>query len=136
MKGIAFVFFAAAAVCVTAGMVWGLQMSISQAHMLSPAHAHLNLVGWVTLGLFGLYYHVTPHAAATRLARVHLVLALIGAATMAPGIALAILGRGEILAVIGSLATFASMLVFLYTVLRQGLGERRAVSSSYATPAE
>jgi hypothetical protein len=32
-------------------------------------HAHLNLLGWVTLALFGLYYRAFPAAADTTLAK-------------------------------------------------------------------
>ncbi|MBB4195402.1 hypothetical protein GGE45_006312 [Rhizobium aethiopicum] len=63
MRDIAFIFFLAAVACVTCGMGWGIQMAISEDHMLAPAHAHLNLVGWTTLALFGLYFRLTPTAA-------------------------------------------------------------------------
>jgi hypothetical protein len=43
--------FKAAVVLVMVGMLWGLQMAISQDHSALPAHAHLNLLGWVTLFL-------------------------------------------------------------------------------------
>ena len=45
--------FRAAVLLVLAGMVWGLQMAISEDHSAFPAHAHLNLLGWVSLFLFG-----------------------------------------------------------------------------------
>ena len=122
MRGIAFYFFLAAAVCVTFGMGWGIQMSITQDHSLAGAHAHLNLVGWVTLGFFGLYYHVTPTASETALAKLHLAVALLGVILMVPGIVMAIQESGETLAAVGSMVTAASMLIFLYTVLRYGLG--------------
>ena len=127
MKGIAFAFFATGALAVTVGMLWGIQMSISQDHALAPAHAHLNLVGWATMGLFGTYYALTPHAAASGLAKIHYVIALLGIVAMVPGIALAITGQGELFAAIGSLLTLASMLVFLYTVFRHGVGRHAAV---------
>jgi len=60
MKGVANWFFTTAALCVLIGMAWGIQMAATGDHSLSPAHAHLNLVGWVTMGLFGLYYHNVP----------------------------------------------------------------------------
>ncbi len=117
MKGIAFWFFALAAVYATIGMIWGIQMSASGNHDLSPAHAHLNLVGWVTTALFGVYYHLVPKAAEKGLARIHLALATLGVWAMVPGIVLAVTERGEMLAVIGSMLTLLSMLVFLYTVM-------------------
>ena len=85
MRGIAFLFVATAALFVTIGMVWGIQMSASGNHMLSGAHAHLNLIGWVTMGLFGFYYHLVPAAAARPLAKVHYGVATLGVLTIVPG---------------------------------------------------
>ena len=125
MKNIAFVFFATAAIAVTIGMAWGIQMSASGDHTLGGAHAHLNLVGWVTMALFGVYYLLTPSAAASVLSRVHYALALAGLVTLVPGIVLAITRQGETLAKFGSVVTILSMLVFLYTVFRHGFGARQ-----------
>lgn len=126
MKGIAFAFFAVGALSVTIGMGWGIQMSASGEHGLSPAHAHLNLVGWVTFALFGVYYALTPGAAGSRLAKVHFGLALSGLVLIVPGIVMALTGKGELLAKLGSVLTMVSMLVFLATVLRHGFGADRA----------
>src|ERR1700682_2316135 len=52
--------FRAAVLMVIAGMIWGIVMGISQDHSTMPAHAHLNLLGWVSLFLFGIYYHLHP----------------------------------------------------------------------------
>src|SRR5216683_8005449 len=60
--------FRAAVVLVIVGMVWGLQMAISQDHSAFPAHAHLNLLGWVTLFLFGIYYRLHPSLEGTKIA--------------------------------------------------------------------
>jgi hypothetical protein len=122
MRGVGFLFFAAGALCVALGMGWGILMGITQDHSMAGAHAHLNLVGWVTLALFGVYYTLTPQAARSGLARVHLLVAVVGVATMVPGIALTIGGGTETLAIAGSLITFLSMLIFLFTVLRHGFG--------------
>ena len=88
MRDTAFVFFVAAVLCVVAGMLWGIWMAISHDHLLAPAHAHLNLVGWVTLALYGVYYRLTPPANAARLARVHAGVAIPGVVVMVAGIAL------------------------------------------------
>lgn len=118
MKGIAFWFFALGVFAVLCGMVWGIQMSVTHDHTLSPAHAHLNLLGWVTFGLIGLYYHQVPAAAETGLARLHLLLATLGLVLIVPGIVLAITERTEVLAAAGSFITLAAMLVFGVIVLR------------------
>ena len=123
MRGIGFYFFGLGALCVTLGMFWGIQMSISGDHMLAGAHAHLNLVGWVTLALFGVYYAMTPSAAASFLAKIHFVLAVAGVVVMVPGIAIVVTGGTEAFAAAGSMLTAASMLVFLYTVFKNGLGK-------------
>ncbi|MGB8622843.1 MAG: hypothetical protein WCD16_08485 [Paracoccaceae bacterium] len=122
MRGIAFYFFAFAVLCVTIGMLWGIQMAASGDHELYPAHAHLNLVGWVSMGLFGVYYRLTPAAAEAGLAKIHFVVAALGVMIMIPGIVLALTERGEMLAVTGSFLTLASMLIFGFTVLRHGFG--------------
>jgi cbb3-type cytochrome oxidase subunit 1 len=102
-------------------MGWGIQMSATGNHLLSPAHAHLNLIGWVSMAIFALYYHLVPTAAQTMLARAHFALAASGLVLIVPGIVMAIRETGEILAVLGSFLTLLSMLVFLVTVLRQGM---------------
>ena len=124
MRDIAFAFFLAAVLCVSVGMAWGIQMGISQDHLLAGAHAHLNLVGWTTMALFGMYYRLTPHAAASRLAKIHVVIAVLGVLVMVTGIARAITTGASGLAAIGALLTALSMAIFLFTVLRHGFGEK------------
>lgn len=53
------------------GAVFGLGMGLSQQFIMAPVHAHLLLLGWVSLALAGIIYHLYPAAAETRLARVH-----------------------------------------------------------------
>ena len=54
-----------AVVMIIIGMLLGIAMGISGGHSLYPAHAHLNLVGFVLMFLAGLYYHTVPSAAVT-----------------------------------------------------------------------
>jgi uncharacterized membrane protein len=60
--------FLAAVLAAIAGMLWGLDMAISENHAAAPAHAHLNLLGWVSLFLFGIFYRLHPSLDATKLA--------------------------------------------------------------------
>jgi hypothetical protein len=134
MRGIAFYFFSAAALCVTGGMLWGIEMSISGDHSLMGAHAHLNLVGWVTMGLFGIYYAVTPTAAGSRLATIHFGVALAGVVLMVAGIVMALREAGDAVVAIGSILTALSMLIFLFTVFINGIGmDRESAQSKPAT---
>lgn len=53
-----------------AGVGLGIFMAASHDHVMKPVHAHLNLLGWVTMGLFGLFYRSWPGAAGSTLAKV------------------------------------------------------------------
>src|ERR1700730_4555329 len=70
--------FRAAVLVVIAGMIWGIVMGISQDHSTMPAHAHLNLLGWVSLFLFGIYYHLHPAVDLSRLALVQVWIWIVG----------------------------------------------------------
>ena len=132
MKSLPFAFFATAAICVTAGMALGIFMGASGDHSYADTHAHLNLVGWVTLALFGIYYQLTPHAARATLAVVHYAIAALGVVILVPGIAIVTHGGTELLSSAGSLLTLVSMLIFLYTVLRNGFGAGSRTGSIHA----
>ena len=60
MPRISSAFFLVAALCGLAGMAWGSHMGMSGDHSLSPAHAHLNLLGWVSLSIMGGFYALSP----------------------------------------------------------------------------
>ena len=64
-------FLRLAVLYLIAGVGLGLYMAASKDHSMFPVHAHLNLLGWVTLALFGLFYRFVPAAANTTLARLH-----------------------------------------------------------------
>lgn len=118
MNGIARPFMLIAVVCALGGMVWGIQMSASQDHLLSPAHGHLNLLGWVSCSIYAFYYHLVPGACEGTLPRLHLAATVLSLALLVPGIPLAILEQTEVLAKAGSLAALVSMLLFGFVVLR------------------
>ena len=54
-----------------AGVSLGIGMAMSGDISLRPVHVHLNLLGWVSMTLFGLFYRALPAAAETRLAKAH-----------------------------------------------------------------
>ena len=122
MPRVSTLFFTTGTLAVTGGMIWGIVMAATHDHSLSGALAHLNLVGWATMALTGIYYAMTLRAATGWLPLVHFGLAVAGLVTLVPGIALAVSGRGEGLAIAGSFLTLGGMLIFLVTVLRHGFG--------------
>jgi len=55
-------FFAVAPIYVLIGMSLGIFMGATDDFTLAPAHAHLNLIGWVTMALYGTFYALAPSA--------------------------------------------------------------------------
>ncbi|WP_273832388.1 cbb3-type cytochrome c oxidase subunit I [Guptibacillus sedimenti] len=64
-------FLKLAALYFLIGVSMGLVMEIMEDHSLAGAHAHINLLGWVSMGLFGFIYILFPKASQTRLAKLH-----------------------------------------------------------------
>ena len=51
------------------GIVLGMYMGGSGDHSLAPLHAHINLLGFTLMTVFGLVYRVIPAMAATSCGR-------------------------------------------------------------------
>lgn len=82
MPRVSSAFFTVAALCGLAGMIWGSWMGASHDHAMLPAHAHLNLLGWVTLSIMGGFYALPGNQSGV-LAWVNFVLSSLGAVLMA-----------------------------------------------------
>ncbi len=121
MKSLPFYFIAASVIFALAGMGFGMYMAASENHLLAGAHAHNNLLGWVTMAIYGLYYKSVP-AAVTGLTTVHFWVALVANLIFPAGIALAILGTTPLLAAIGGGLEIIAMLIFAITVFRNRAG--------------
>lgn len=128
--------FRAAVIMVVAGMIWGIVMGISGDHSTFPAHAHLNLLGWVSLFLFGIYYHLHPAIDRDRLAFVQVWVWIVATVILTAGVALIYSGHaaGDPIAATGSLVILADMLLFGWLVFRREQGE--LASRRSAAPAE
>jgi hypothetical protein len=117
------------------GMALGIFMGIRQDFALAPAHAHLNLVGFVTLFLSALYYRAFPHAAASRLAPWQAIISALGAILFPVGIAGVLIDghdRFEPVVVAGALTVFLGMVLFAIIVYRTA-GSGTAVASGPRT---
>jgi hypothetical protein len=64
-------FLRLAVVYVLLGVALGIIMAASHDYTFRPVHAHLNLLGWASMALFGLWYRSAPAAAETGLAKAH-----------------------------------------------------------------
>ena len=114
------------------GIVLGIVMGIRQDFVLMPAHAYLNLLGFVTMFLSALYYRVAPEAAASGLARYQAIVSLAGAVVFPIGIACVLLGghdRFEPVVVAGALTVLLGMALFAVIVFRT-CGQERATPAT------
>ncbi len=95
-------------------MALGIVMGISQDHSQMPTHAHLNLLGWVSMALYALVYRQYPAAAQSRLALGHFWVANAGAALLNLGVYGLMAGTAalEPVATAGALITILGMLIF------------------------
>ncbi|WP_025898366.1 hypothetical protein [Sneathiella glossodoripedis] len=118
MHGISYWFIVTASIYAILGMVWGIQMSASEDHTLAPAHGHLNLIGWVSMMLYGFYYHLVSAAAKSLLAKVHFLTATASILVLTPGIAMVLQGGSPLPAKIGSILILVSALIFAFIVIR------------------
>ncbi|MGB8604857.1 hypothetical protein [Bradyrhizobium sp.] len=115
------VSFPAAVLMVVAGMIWGIIMAVSRDHSAMPAHAHLNLLGWVSLFLFGVFYHLHPAIDRSRSALVQVAVWIVGTVILTLGVALLHTGHdiGQPFAAIGSVVVLGSILHFGWLVVRR-----------------
>ena len=112
--------FQAAVVFVIAGMIWGIIMAISEDHSAMPAHAHLNLLGWVSLFLFGVYYRLHPSLEGAKSAIGQVWAWIIGTIIVTIGVGLLHTGHaiGDPIAAVGSFVVLFDMLLFGWLVFR------------------
>lgn len=118
MPKVSHYYFKTAIVFLIIGIAMGLQMSISGNHNVIGAHAHVNLLGWVTMALFGTYFALVPRKAEGRLAMIQYRVYTGGVVVIVPALYFMLLGNEalEPLVAIGSLVSFAGVILFAYMV--------------------
>ncbi len=121
MSGISGWFFKSAVIYVIVGMALGIHMAASHNHAQHATHAHINLIGWVTFAIYGLYYDRFKEAARGLLAKIHFWGSQVGFITTIIGIWLIYSGKPEAdpIAAVGSMILAASTVVFVVIVFRQ-----------------
>jgi hypothetical protein len=120
--------FPAAVLMAITGMLWGIHMAMSNDHSTMPAHAHLNLLGWVSLFLMGVFYRLHPPLDGSFLARLQVVIWIVSSIVLTAGVGLIYSGQkiGDAIAAVSSLVVLADMLLFGWLVLRAP-GKEQAV---------
>ncbi len=129
MPRVSAAFFLVAALLLLGGMVLGEYMAAHEDFALAPLHAHINLLGWVTLSLYGTFYALSKETYSPRMAWINFVLSVAGILIMAPFLYLVLTapdgaakygpyaGAGGGIAMLG-------LLVFLVTVYREMMRAR------------
>lgn len=100
-------------------IILGIVMGITKAFSYSSVHAHLNLVGWVSLAIIGLVYYAYPAAGKTALATWHFWLHNIGLPVMQGSLFLMLYTQSEgfvVGTIIGSLVLGVGILLFAINV--------------------
>ena len=112
-------FFTAAVMCVLTGMVWGAWMASTDVFTLAPAHAHLNLLGWVSLAIMGGFYVLAGPRAPAQLGWANFVLSTAGVAIITPSLAALLSGDKALVGVVtfGTVLTILGMVCFAAAVL-------------------
>lgn len=119
-----FVFAGASALV---GMIAGIVMGMLQDFTIAPAHAHLNLLGWVTMALYGLYHRSFGRTSGW-LGWTQVLTGALGAAAIGGGLALYLQSGDHAyfpLVIAGSLLVLLGMVLFLGIVLADMLGFSR-----------
>jgi hypothetical protein len=121
--------FIVAALAALGGMTMGIVMGITQDFTLAPSHAHLNLLGWVTMAIYGLYHRGVGRTAGIA-GWAQAGSGALGATFMAGGLGFYLWhGHDERfvpLVIAGSLLAALAMVLFLALVLYDMSGRRSA----------
>jgi hypothetical protein len=137
MPHVAQLFFKTAIVFLIIGIGVGLHMGISEDHSAFTAHAHINLLGWVTSAIFGGYYALNRSKAERRISRIHYGVYTIGLAIMLPSLYMKY-GFGmtwvEPILGVSSIVVALGILIFGFVVFSEDT--QRAAMPAASVPAE
>ena len=118
MRRVDLSFLFLATLCLLCGVSLGIWMGIIHDFQFAPVHAHVNLLGWASLALFGLSYRAYPALQASWIAPTHFGLSAVSAVLFPIGIALSITGVTVAVAIAASLIWLAGVVLFLVNLAR------------------
>lgn len=120
MNKLAGIFMKAGVIYALAGFALGLIMAAGKDFTLRPVHTHLNLIGWVSMAIYAMYYQLVPSASTMGAARAHFWLANFGLLLMTVSVGLLVSGHeaAEAGAAAGSIVSLASLALFIFIVFK------------------
>lgn len=100
------------------GMLLGMVMGSKSDFTLAPVHAHMNLLGFVAIMLYGLTYKAYPGMAASKIANIHFYVVNLGVILMIPSLALLLQKDTSALPflLIGEILTIGSLVLFFINI--------------------
>ncbi|RME17043.1 MAG: hypothetical protein D6801_04255 [Alphaproteobacteria bacterium] len=118
-------FILAGAAFLILGTALGIHMAATGHHEMAPAHAHINLLGFTLMTVFGLVYRNYPAMKQSVMAEVHFWLHLLGSAVMLAmlyTLTAGMIGEDQMvpLAPISELTIFVGVLIFSWNLIRNG----------------
>jgi len=117
-------WFRLAALYFAIGIAMGVTMGASGDHSLFAVHAHVNLLGWVSMALFGLIATVRPSITEGRIATAQFWTYNMGVPVMLGALTLRLKGfaQAEPVVAVASILIGVSVLLFVWMVF-SGVGE-------------
>lgn len=121
-------YFKVAAIFLLASIAIGLQMSISGAHNVAGAHAHMSLLGWLSPAVFGTYFALNKEKAKSGLATLQFWIVVASCAVMTGALYLLLLGNKAMVPVVAasSLAYAVGAALFAWIVFSHRATEAAA----------
>jgi cbb3-type cytochrome oxidase subunit 1 len=110
-------FFQLAVLAALAGMGLGIGMGLTENFQFQAVHAHINLLGWVSMMLYGMFYRAVPKAAEGRLPLVHFWLSVVSSFAMMALLAVQRSGVESIAPALGVAALGVWLSVALFAVI-------------------
>ncbi len=101
------------------GVGFGLYIGIANQFQFASAHAHINLLGWVSSAIAGLVYLQVPRLGSTKLAKAHFWLYFVGVPILTGAMVLFGLGMHNVggpLSGVGGILIVVSVLLFAINV--------------------
>lgn len=116
-NSISLLYFRTAAVLLIVGMLFGIYMSASGNHVAAGAHAHLNLIGFVVMSVYGVFFALNPGKSTGRLPKVLWGLNTVAAVVMFPSLVLLLNGYPGFEPLVAAASFLALGGAFLFAVL-------------------
>lgn len=116
-NSISLLYFRTAAILLIVGMLFGIYMSASDNHAATGAHAHLNLIGFVVMSIYGIFFALNPKKSTGRLPKILWALNTIAAVVMFPSPVLLLNGHPSFEPLVAAASFMALGGAILFAVL-------------------